>query len=94
MNDIIEPNIIRKAVELGLSDAKQKAESAGYSGAWHDGGSSAIINEITIFGNLWNGEPIHYFKIPKLLQVYIKQAEKELDSDYSLYIKLKQKFER
>lgn len=71
--------------------AKAKID-AGYSGSWGDGGASEMKSQLTFWLlGLSEKVPAQYEKIVK---EYEKQQLKEIDSDYQLFLKLKEKYKK
>lgn len=85
------PEFKEKLVEIALQryalQANLAEESAGHSGAMHDNGASRMREEILIYRAGLEKQ------IPEFLQELYVSVAKEQDTEYSEYLRLKNKFE-
>ena len=81
-------NLINNALLRYLAKAHQAREDAGYSGAMHDGGSAIMKQYVKIVQDMRIGN------VPEFLTQTLLEIQREQDSEYQTFIRLKNKFEK
>lgn len=78
--------LIDKVIELVLRDARNRKESAGFSGRWDDGGASTLETQVEYYNYGRAGT------VPPAWAKFVQQADRESDPEYAKYLELKRKF--
>ena len=90
---IFEVEHIIEAIGEVEAHAAEMKLSAAYSGAMNDGGASALLEKLEIFGTMWDGNPLPESRVPKFIKPVLVKIEQSYDPEYQKYLELKAKFE-
>lgn len=83
----IDKKILNQAIDKYIEYAEIQRDSAGFSGAMHDGGYQNMMDELGAYQTGLRGG------IPEFLQEYYTEISNEQDPEYAKYLELKDKFE-
>lgn len=88
----MDKKLLDKVIELRLADAESARLSAAYGGAYHDGGSGNLLNQVKFFNYGRNGTfPPEWNETLKKAKKILLQEENSVE--YRKFLELKKKFE-
>lgn len=84
----LDKNLIKYISKRVVEVADRKRQGAAFAGAWHDGGSNALMDRLKYWKQGLNNE------IPADFLEYVDEYSKQKDPEWETYMKLKEKFEK
>lgn len=84
---------IVEAISVIEANAAEMKLSAAWGGAMGDNGASLLLEKLSIFETMWDGQPLEESRVPKFIKSVLINVERTYDPEYQKYLELKSKFE-